>query len=203
MEKEKLHIIPHQHKVTPEDRCKLKGHQAKVLWFTGLSGSGKSTIASKLEQLLLEQNVHTFILDGDNVRAGLNKGLRFTPEDREENLRRVAEVAKLFVEAGVVVLSAFVSPLKKDREKVRYIIGNLNFVEIYVATSLEECERRDVKGLYKKARKGEITNFTGLTAPYEAPEEADLVLQTEGKTVEQCAQTVLHYLLENEKLKQL
>ncbi|HET8573293.1 MAG TPA: adenylyl-sulfate kinase [Edaphocola sp.] len=200
---EKLHIIPHQHPVNQEDRCRLNGHQALVVWFTGLSGSGKSTIASRLEQLLMAEGVHTYILDGDNVRSGLNKGLTFTPEDRTENLRRIAEVARLFVDAGVVVLSAFVSPLKKDREMIGAIVGRQAFVEVFVNTSLEECERRDVKGLYQKARNGEISNFTGLTAPYEAPERADLEIKTEGQTVDDCARQVLAYLLNKRKIKSI
>lgn len=200
---EKLHIIPHQHPVTAEERCRHNGHQALVVWFTGLSGSGKSTIASRLEQLLMEEGIHTYILDGDNVRTGLNKGLTFSPEDRTENLRRIAEVSKLFVDAGMVVLSAFVSPLKKDREMIRAIVGDPAFAEVFVNTSLAECERRDVKGLYQKARNGEISNFTGLGAPYEAPEQADLEIRTEGLTVEESAGQVLAYLLNNRKIKSI
>ncbi|WP_310993566.1 adenylyl-sulfate kinase [Aequorivita marina] len=201
--KEKLHIIPHDHVITQDDRNKLHGHQSKVIWFTGLSGSGKSTLASRLEQLLMEQGMHTYILDGDNVRSGLNKDLGFTEEDRYENLRRIAEVAKLMTDSGLIVLSAFVSPLNKDREMVRDIIGNNNFVEIYIATSLEECERRDVKGLYKKARSGEISNFTGLSAPYEPPENPDLVIRTENQNVAESATQVLKFLLEVQKINQL
>ena len=200
---EKLHIIPHQHPVTAADRCRHNGHQALVVWFTGLSGSGKSTIASRLEQLLMAEGIHTYILDGDNVRAGLNKGLSFSPEDRMENLRRIAEVGKLFVDAGLVVLSAFVSPLKKDRDMIKNIVGEATFAEVFVNTSLEECERRDVKGLYQKARKGEISNFTGLSAPYEAPEQADIEIRTEGQSIEESAQQVLAYLLNNRKIKSI
>lgn len=198
---EKLHIIPHNHIINREDHCRLKGHQSLTLWFTGLSGSGKSTIAGRLEQLLMSNGVHTFILDGDNVRTGLNKGLSFSAEDRFENLRRIAEVAKLFNEAGIIVLSAFVSPLKSDRAMVGNIIGKHNFVEIFVSTSFEECERRDVKGLYKKARKGEISNFTGLTAPYEPPENPDLIIDTENKSIDECAQQVFDYLFNVKKIK--
>ena len=200
---EKLHIIPHQHPVTATDRCRQNGHQALVVWFTGLSGSGKSTIASRLEQLLMAEGVHTYILDGDNVRVGLNKGLSFSAEDRTENLRRIAEVSKLFVDAGLVVLSAFVSPLKKDREMIRSIVGVSAFVEVFVNTSLEECERRDVKGLYQKARNGEISNFTGLSAPYEAPEQADVEIKTEGQSVDDSAQQILAYLLNSRKIKSI
>lgn len=200
---EKLHIIPHNHFITQKDRNLLNGHKSMVVWFTGLSGSGKSTIAGRLEQLFMERGIHTYILDGDNVRTGLNKGLCFTQADRKENLRRVAEVAKLFVDAGVVVLSVFVSPLKKDREMVRNIIGNAKIAEIYVATSLAECERRDVKGLYKKARKGEISNFTGLNAPYEAPEQPDLVIHTKDQSIDTCAKAIFNHLIDNKKIKQL
>ena len=198
--KEKLHILPHDHAITRDDRNRLNGHRSKVIWFTGLSGSGKSTLAGRLEQLLIEQSMHTYILDGDNIRSGLNKGLGFTEEDRHENLRRIAEVAKLMFDAGLIVLSAFVSPLKKDREMVRQIIRNDNFVEIYMATSLEECERRDVKGLYKKARTGEISNFTGLTAPYEPPENPDLIIYTENQNVDDSAKRVLKFLLDDKKI---
>lgn len=201
--KDKLHIIPHNHAITREDRNKLHGHQSKVIWFTGLSGSGKSTLASRLEQLLMEQGIHTYILDGDNIRAGLNKGLKFTASDRHENLRRIGEVAKLMTDAGLIVLSAFISPLKKDREMVRQIIGIDNFAEIYVATSVAECERRDVKGLYKKARAGEIENFTGLTAPYEPPENPDLVINTENQKVEDSAKQILKFLIADKKINQL
>jgi|SRR5690625_1286301 len=201
--KKKLHIIPHDHAITREDRNRLLGHQSKVIWFTGLSGSGKSTLASRLEQLLMEQGIHTYILDGDNIRAGLNKGLKFTASDRHENLRRIAEVAKLMTDAGLIVLSAFISPLKKDREMVRQIIGIDNFAEIYVATSVEECERRDVKGLYKKARAGGIENFTGLTAPYEPPENPDLVINTENQKVEDSAKQILKFLIDDKKINQL
>ncbi len=201
--KEKLHIIPHQHKVDKRMRNKQNQHKSLLVWFTGLSGSGKSTIAGRVEHLLLEQGIHTYLLDGDNVRTGLNKGLSFTAEDRHENLRRIAEVSKLFLDAGIVVLGAFVSPLAKDRRMIAEIVENYNFVEIHVATSYEECERRDVKGLYKKARQGEITNFTGLDAPYEEPVNPDIVLHTTSKSVDDCAREVLNYLLNNKKLKQL
>lgn len=201
--KEKLHLTPHHHFVTSKDRNKLNGHKSLVVWFTGLSGSGKSTIASRLEQLLIERKIRTYILDGDNIRTGLNKSLTFSKADRTENLRRIAEVSKLFVDAGVVVLSAFISPLKIDRESVKNIVGKGNFAEIYVATSLKECERRDVKGLYKKARKGEISNFTGLSAPYEPPEDPDLIIYTEGKSVDHGAKAVLNFLIDDKKITRL
>ncbi|MBD3209140.1 adenylyl-sulfate kinase [Candidatus Woesearchaeota archaeon] len=161
-------ITWHHGKVTREDRVKLFGKKNKVFWFTGLSGSGKSTIAVEFEKRLHEQGHPTFILDGDNVRHGLNKNLGFSPEDREENIRRVAEVVKLFYDAGVTVLVCFISPYRNDREYARSLIGD-DFVEVYVKCSLETCEERDPKGLYKKVRKGEIRGFTGVDAPYEEP----------------------------------
>lgn len=184
MMKEKNIIIPHKHSVNRTVRNGRNGHQSKVLWFTGFSGSGKSTISNVVEQKLFADGIHTYLMDGDNIRTGLNKGLGFSEEDRAENLRRIAEVAKLFVDAGVMVLCAFVSPLKSDRDLVKSIIGEDDFVEIFINTSLEECEKRDVKGLYEKARKGEIKNFTGISAPYEAPENPDILVNTENTSVE-------------------
>lgn len=182
---EKLHIIPHQHSVNQAGRNKLFGHFSMVLWFTGLSGSGKSTLASKLEKELHAKGVHTYILDGDNIRSGLNADLDFTESGRVENIRRIGEVAKLFADAGVVVLTAFVSPFKNDRAKVRQLVGGENFIEIFVDCPLEICEQRDVKGLYKKARAGEISNFTGITAPFEAPINPDITIETHKSTIEE------------------
>ncbi len=162
-----------------------------MLWFTGLSGSGKSTIANKVEEALHQLGIHTYSLDGDNIREGINRDLGFEPKDRTENIRRIAEVANLMIDAGLVVLAAFVSPYKKDRHNIRHIVKDVNFVEIYVNTSLEECERRDVKGLYKKARAGEIKNMTGISAPYEEPENPDLEIKTESVTIEQAVDMVL------------
>jgi adenylyl-sulfate kinase len=156
----------------------LNKHSNVVLWFTGLSGSGKSTIANALELFLFEKGFHTYILDGDNIRKGLNSNLTFAPNDRSENIRRIGEVAHLMLDAGVIVLSAFVSPYREDRAKVASIVGAENFIEIFVNTPIEECERRDVKGLYAKARKGEIPNFTGISAPYEAPVNPDIEIHT-------------------------
>jgi len=164
-----------------------------VFWFTGLSGSGKSSIASGVERRLFLKGMQVYALDGDNIRTGLNKDLGFTREDRAENLRRIAEVAKLMLDAGMIVLAAFVSPLKSDREMVKLIIGAEHFVEVFVNTSLEECERRDVKGLYKKARLGEIANFTGISAPYEAPECPDLEL-TEALDIEAAIEKAVNYI---------
>ena len=180
-------IISHDHAIDVHKRRVHKKHGSFVLWFTGLSGSGKSSIADRVEQLLSEQGIHTYILDGDNVRTGLNKGLGFSEADRHENLRRIAEVSKLFIDAGLVLLCAFISPLEKDRQMVKDIIGPENFVEIFINTPLEECEKRDKKGLYKKARAGEIKNFTGIDAPYEAPRSPDIEIKTGEMSVDAAA----------------
>lgn len=187
-------IIPHQFSISKEDRMSLKGHNALLLWFTGLSGSGKSTIANAVEKALVKNKIHTYTLDGDNVRKGLNNNLGFSPEDRTENIRRIAEVANLMIDAGLVVLAAFVSPYQKDRERIRSIVGEKQYVEIFVNTPLEECERRDVKGLYAKARAGEIKNFTGINAPYEAPVNPDLEIDTTKMTVDEAVSEILKHL---------
>ena len=184
-------IVPHNYQISSKDRKKLKGHNAFLLWFTGLSGSGKSTIANAVEQELFKLGIHTYSLDGDNIRTGINKDLSFSPQDRTENIRRIAEIANLMIDAGLVVLAAFVSPYKKDRENIKSIVKDVNFVEIYINTSVEECERRDVKGLYKKARAGEIKNMTGISAPYEAPENPDLEIKTETTTVNDAVDKIL------------
>ena len=186
----KENIIRHEYEVSKSQRQKLMNQNSFLLWFTGLSGSGKSTIANALEYKLHEEGVNTYALDGDNIRKGINNDLTFSPEDRKENIRRIAEVANLMVDAGVVVLAAFVSPYKKDRENIARIVGNDNFVEIFVNTSLEECERRDVKGLYKKARAGEIKDFTGVNAPYEAPDAPDVEIVTDGLSIEECVEKI-------------
>jgi adenylylsulfate kinase len=164
------------------------------VWLTGLSGSGKSTIAVQLEKHLLERGVRTYILDGDNIRHGLNKNLGFSPEDRTENIRRIGEVAKLFTEAGLVTLTAFISPYRADRDQVRSIMQEGDFVEVFVDCPVEVCEERDVKGLYKKARAGEIKEFTGISAPYEAPAKAELTILTAGQSVEASAQQIIEHL---------
>ena len=168
-----VNVIKHDYKTTKIQREELHGHKAYLLWFTGLSGSGKSTLANLVEIALHKQGLSTYILDGDNIRQGINKDLSFAPEDRTENIRRIAEISNLMLDAGVITLAAFVSPYIKDRQEVQQIVGTDNFIEIFVNTSLEECERRDVKGLYKKARSGEIKNMTGISAPYEAPINPD------------------------------
>ena len=180
--------------ITREMRNKRNNHSSFVFWFTGLSGSGKSTIANKLEEALYENHFQTYTLDGDNIRGGINKGLSFTAEDRQENLRRIGEIAKIFVDAGVVTIASFVSPLEIDRKLVRDIVGKVDFVEIFVDTSLEECERRDVKGLYKKARAGEIKNFTGIDSPYENPLNPDIIIKTEFESEEEAVQKILFFV---------
>lgn len=189
-------VIPHQHEITKEDRRRLNGHSSLILWFTGLPSSGKSTLANELEKILIQNSCRTYILDGDNVRMGLCKDLGFSAEDREENIRRIGEVSKLFMDAGTIVLSAFVSPYRKDRDAVRELVEEGDFVEIFVKCSVEQCETRDVKGLYKKARKGEIKGFTGIDDPYEEPLSAEIVVDTEKSSLEECTRQILQYLKE-------
>jgi len=192
-------IVKHHYNTSKKDRNILNKHASFLIWLTGLSGSGKSTIANALETRLFQNKIKTYTLDGDNIRKGINQDLTFSPEDRTENIRRIAEIANLFIDAGIVVLGAFVSPYKKDRENIKNIVGNDNFVEIYINTSVEECEKRDVKGLYKKARLGEIKNFTGINAPYEAPEFPDVEIKTEQLTVEQSVNKIIKVI--NQKLR--
>lgn len=182
---EKLHIIPHNHDVTIKDRSQLNGHNPLLIWFTGLSGSGKSTIANALEKHLFSLGVHTYTLDGDNIRKGLNSDLDFTDQGRIENIRRIGEVSKLFIDSGTVVLSAFVSPFKSDRALVKELVGSENYIEVFVDCPLEICEARDVKGLYKKARNGEISNFTGISSPFEEPAQADVRVKSHELSVEE------------------
>lgn len=188
-----------QHDVNAAQRQALFGHQSAVIWFTGLSGSGKSSVANALEQALAAQGKHTYLLDGDNVRHGLCADLGFSAEDRTENLRRVGAVAGLMVDAGLLVLSAFISPYRSQRELVKSLIPSGKFIEVHIATPLEVCEQRDVKGLYKKARAGQISHFTGISDPYEAPEAADLVLDTSVTSLEDSVQQLLALL----KLRQI
>ena len=194
--KEELHIIPHDHHIDKTLRNESNKHKSFVIWFTGLSGSGKSTVANALEQQLFERKIKTYILDGDNIRTGLNSDLDFTEEGRVENIRRIGEVANLFVEAGLVTLSAFVSPFKEDRERVRATVGADNFIEVFVNCPLEVCEERDVKGLYKKARAGIIKNFTGISSPFETPDHADVVVHTDKETLEESVLKVLRAVIE-------
>ena len=188
-------IVHHNFNVSKSDREKLHQHNAFLIWFTGLSGSGKSTIANALESKLNSLNISTYALDGDNIRFGICKDLTFSPEDRTENIRRIAEIANLFVDAGIVTLASFVSPYSKDRENVRNTVGAKNYVEVFVNTSIDECERRDVKGLYKKAREGEIKkNMTGISAPYETPQNPDLEIDTIKESVDESVDKIFKYL---------
>ncbi|MEI7028404.1 adenylyl-sulfate kinase [Paenibacillus sp. y28] len=183
--------------ITKTDRQLLNGHKSCVLWFTGLSGSGKSTLANEVEKQLYAANIRTYILDGDNVRHGLNNNLGFSPEDRKENVRRISEVCKLFVDAGLFVLSAFISPYKEDRDSARHLFNESEFIEVFVKCDLDICEARDVKGMYKKARAGEIKEFTGISAPYEAPVKPELVIETDKQTIEDSVQQIISYLKQN------
>jgi adenylylsulfate kinase len=194
METKATNIHVHQHSITSDHRSAIKNHYPAVLWFTGLSGSGKSTLANAVEAELNKRKIHTYILDGDNVRAGLNSNLGFTDEDRKENIRRISEVSKLFTDAGTVVLTAFISPFKEDRDRAREIIGS-NFIEVYIDADLATCESRDPKGLYKKARAGQIPHFTGIDSPYEAPENPELTIRTGLYDLDACAIEVVNYLL--------
>jgi adenylylsulfate kinase len=195
MTKNNNHIIPHQHLISKKERQGNNRHKSMVVWFTGLSGSGKSTLAGKTEQVLHALGYHTYILDGDNVRTGLNAGLGFTETDRQENIRRIGEVAKLFVDAGIIVLTAFISPNASDRMMVRKMVGTDEFTEVFVNCPLEICEQRDVKGLYQKARKGEILNFTGIDAPFEVPLHPELEVLTHMDSLETCVDKVVQYLI--------
>lgn len=198
MKQKATNIVWHHGNITKEDRERMNNQRGVCLWFTGLSGSGKSTIANEAQNLLFERGHLTYVLDGDNVRHGLNKDLGFSPEDRTENIRRIGEVSKLFVDAGVIVMTAFISPYHEDRERARQLMPHGEFIEVYVECNLEVCEERDVKGLYKKARAGQITDFTGISAPYEAPEDPELVVNTARQTdVRINAQMVVDYLEEN------
>ena len=184
----------HEVIVSKQDRIKKQGHKSCVVWLTGLSGAGKSTIAHAVEEKLFEEGIRTYVLDGDNVRHGLNKDLAFTPEDRRENIRRIGEVTKLFVDAGIITIAAFISPYRNDRDSVRQLFKENEFIEVYIKCSLEECGRRDPKGLYQKAQKGEIPNYTGVSAPYEMPEKPELILETDKDCVDECVNKLISFL---------
>jgi adenylylsulfate kinase len=200
-EQRATNITWHEGSVTREEREKLLGQKGVTVWMTGLSASGKSTIAVILEQMLLHKHKHAYRLDGDNIRMGLNKNLGFCAEDRAENIRRIGEVAKLFTDAGVIAITSFISPYKKDRDAVRALNKPGEFVEVYINVSLEAAEKRDPKGLYKKARAGQIKGFTGIDDPYEAPENAEIVIDTEKMKPEQAAERILTYLEERGYLR--
>jgi adenylylsulfate kinase len=191
-------ITWHQPLVTQADRETRNQYKGVVLWLTGLPSSGKSTLAHEVERLLFERGCNSYVLDGDNVRHRLNKDLGFSPEDRKENIRRIGEVANLFTEAGVIVLTAFISPYQADRDQARAVNEQGRFLEIYCKCTLEECERRDPKGLYRRARQGEIREFTGVNAPYEEPVSAEIVVDTDKHTLEECAQQILRHLEERD-----
>ncbi|MBF9297841.1 adenylyl-sulfate kinase [Mammaliicoccus sciuri] len=193
-------ITWHDSEVTKAQRQERNGHKSVVIWFTGLSGSGKSTISVALEKALFEQNITSYRLDGDNIRHGLNQNLGFSPEDRKENIRRIGEVGKLMVDAGVVTMTAFISPYEEDRNTVRDILEDGEFIEVFTKCSLDECEARDPKGLYKKARSGEIKEFTGINAPYEEPSNPEIVIDTENESVEESVEKIVAYLKENQYL---
>ncbi len=195
-EQKATNITWHEHHVSREEREELLKQKGVLLWFTGLSASGKSTVANEVTYRLHKMGHLTYVLDGDNIRHGLNKNLGFSPEDRAENIRRISEVGNLFVDAGVVTTTAFISPYRKDRDFCRQLVGEGKFIEVFVKASVEICEQRDPKGLYKKARAGEIKGFTGIDAPYEEPLNAELVLDADTMTIEQEVEAVLDYLKE-------
>ena len=184
----------HESVITKQDRARRKEQKPCVIWFTGLSGAGKSTIANALEHALFEQGRHCYLLDGDNVRHGLNGDLGFSNEDRVENIRRIGEAAKLFVDAGLIAMTAFISPFRTERQMARDLVDDDEFIEVHVSTSIDVCEQRDPKGLYKKARAGEIPNFTGIDSDYEAPENPEILLDAGVHDIEACVQQVLDYL---------
>jgi len=195
-------IHKHQALVSREQRQSQAGHRSVILWFTGFSGSGKSTLAHAVEEALFKKGCRTFVFDGDNVRHGLCADLGFSEEDRSENIRRIGEMSKLFIEAGVISLTAFISPFRADREKVRSLVGKDDFIEIYCSAPLEVCEQRDVKGLYAKARTGKIPNFTGISSPYEPPLNPELVMDTANQPLDQCVSLIIRYLEERSILQQ-
>ena len=196
MEQKSSNTVWHHATITREDRQKLNAHKSVILWFTGLSGAGKSTLANEVEALLHEKGKRTYVCDGDNIRHGLCGDLGFSDEDRVENIRRIGEVAKILVDAGVIALTAFISPFKADRLRARDLVPEGDFIEVYCRCELSVCEERDVKGLYQKARAGEIPEFTGISSPYEEPENAELVVDTDKYSLQECAAQVTDYLVQ-------
>ncbi len=194
-------IVWHDHIVTKAMHAEHKKQKPCLIWFTGLSGSGKSTVANALEQALFRRGQHTYLLDGDNVRHGLNKDLGFSDADREENIRRIGEASRLFVDAGLIVLSAFISPFRSDRQIARELLPEGEFIEVFMDTPLDVCEQRDPKGLYKKARNGEIKYFTGIDSPYEPPASAELTVTSAKQSVQECVAQIIDYLVEHERIK--
>jgi len=190
-------IVWHQSAVSKEDRHRRNGHKSCVLWFTGLSGSGKSTLANALQQKLFEQGKQVYVLDGDNIRHGLNKDLGFSAEDRNENIRRIAEVSKLFVDAGTIVITAFISPFREERDKARQLFQPGEFIETYIRCPIEECEQRDPKGLYAKARAGKISDFTGISSPYEEPLSPEIIIESNRQSIGQSVEQIMQYLFAN------
>lgn len=201
LKKEEKNISWQKLCVSKKMRQELHGHKSFVLWFTGLSGSGKSTVASEVEYMLYKRGLATMMLDGDNIRHGLNQDLLFSKEARKENVRRIGEVTKLFVESGVIVLVAAISPMAGDRQMVRDLLGIDEFIEIYVNCSLSECENRDPKGLYRKVREGLIPNFTGISDPYEAPINPEIVIHTESKDIKECAAQIIEHLVSGQYIQ--
>ncbi|WP_082411785.1 adenylyl-sulfate kinase [Methylogaea oryzae] len=193
-------IVWHQSAVARQQRERQNRHRSFILWFTGLSGAGKSTLANRVEELLFQNGCRTYVLDGDNVRHGLCRDLGFSPDERRENIRRVGETAKLFMDAGVIVLTAFISPFSEDRDMVRALVESGDFIEVYCNTPLHVCERRDTKGLYRRARRGEIADFTGISSPYQAPLSPDLEVPTGRRGLEECAAMVVGFLAERGKV---
>lgn len=191
---ESKNLTEHHFSIKKNDRRIQNKHTSFAIWLTGFSGAGKSTLANGIENRLFKKGIHTYVLDGDNIRKGLNNDLQFSDKDREENIRRVGEVSKLFVDAGIVVIAAFISPFQKDREQVRKIIQPDHFIEIFVDTSIQECERRDTKGLYKKARNGEISNFPGISSEFERPSNPEIIVKTENQTVEESIDFIIQEL---------
>jgi len=197
MDKNRNNLYWHQSSISVDDRRELNKYKSCVIWFTGLSAAGKSTLANALNEKLHSMHIHGYVLDGDNIRHGLNKDLGFKPEDRTENIRRIGEVAKLLVDAGLVAITAFISPYKEDRLQARKLVKEDEFIEVFVQCDLAVCESRDPKGIYKKVRKGEIKNFTGISAPYEEPEHPEITIDTAGNSIDACLQMLLDYLIRN------
>ncbi len=186
-------LVYHPHKISKIERSKIKGHKPCIIWLTGLSGAGKSTIANALEERLNNMNIHTYLLDGDNIRYGLNKDLGFSKEDRKENIRRIAEVCRLLVDAGLIVITAFISPFRAERNFARSLVDKDEFIEVFIDTPIDICEQRDPKGLYKKAKNGEITEFTGISSPYEPPEKPEIHIKTNELSLKECIYKILEF----------